>query len=93
MLIRYASWIRMKDADSLTVPVFRKIFACRGRVKAANLEVTCDGVYEAQLNVSRVGDFILAPGCARAAARLMVLNGASLLPSLSSEEAGFEQST
>ena len=26
MLIRHASWIRMKDADSLTVPVFRKIF-------------------------------------------------------------------
>ena len=72
MLIRHASWIRMKDADSLTVPVFRKIFACRGRVKAASLEVTCDGVYEAQLNDSRVGDFILAPGWTEYSKRLQV---------------------
>ena len=39
MLIQHASWIRMKDADSLVVPVFRRIFTCRGRVKEAALEV------------------------------------------------------
>ena len=72
MLIQHASWIRMKDADSLVVPVFRRIFTCCGRVKEAALEVTCDGVYEAQLNGSRVGDFILAPGWTEYSKRLQV---------------------
>ncbi len=72
MLIQHASWIRMKDADALVVPVFRRIFTCRGRVKEAALEVTCDGVYEAQLNGSRVGDFILAPGWTEYSKRLQV---------------------
>jgi alpha-L-rhamnosidase len=62
----------MKDADALVVPVFRRIFTCRGRVKEAALEVTCDGVYEAQLNGSRVGDFILAPGWTEYSKRLQV---------------------
>ena len=30
MLIKEASWITMPGADSLTVPVFRRAFACRG---------------------------------------------------------------
>lgn len=72
MLIQHASWIRMKDADALVVPVFRRIFTCRGRVKEAALKVTCDGVYEAQLNGSRVGDFILAPGWTEYSKRLQV---------------------
>lgn len=72
MLIQHASWIRMKDADSLVVPVFRRIFTCCDRVKEAALEVTCDGVYEAQLNGSRVGDFILAPGWTEYSKRLQV---------------------
>ena len=72
MLIRHASWIRMKDASSLVVPVFRRTFTCPGRIRTATLEVTCDGVYEALLNGSRVGSFILAPGWTQYNKRLQV---------------------
>ena len=72
MLIRNASWIRMKGAASTVVPVFRRIFACRGTVCGAQLEVTCDGVYDAYLNGARVGDFILAPGWTEYSKRLQV---------------------
>ncbi len=57
MLIKEASWITMPGADSLTVPVFRRTFACRGPVRAAELEVTCDGVYEIDIPVE--GEVIL----------------------------------
>ena len=50
MLIHNASWISMKGAASTVVPVFRKTFSCRRPIRAAVLEVTCDGVYEALLN-------------------------------------------
>ena len=66
MLIRNASWISMGGAASTVVPVFRRLFACGRLVRSAVLEVTCDGVYEAMLNGSRIGNFILAPwrtGC------------------------------
>ena len=72
MLIRHASWIRMKDASSLVVPVFCRTFTCPGRIRNATLEVTCDGVYEALLNGSRVGSFILAPGWTQYNKRLQV---------------------
>ena len=72
MLIDHASWIRMKDAESVVVPVFRKKFTCRLPVRSATLEVTCDGVYEAQLNDMRVGEFILAPGWTEYCKRLQV---------------------
>ncbi|MBO4731379.1 MAG: alpha-L-rhamnosidase N-terminal domain-containing protein [Spirochaetaceae bacterium] len=62
MLIQKASWIRMKNAASTIVPVFRRKFETPKQVRTAVLEVTCDGVYEAVLNGKRVGDFILAPG-------------------------------
>ena len=45
-----------------TVPVFRRDFDCPRRVAEATLEVTAAGVYEAELNGARVGEFILAPG-------------------------------
>ena len=35
MLLKEASWITMPGADSLTVPVFRRAFACRGPVRSA----------------------------------------------------------
>ncbi|MCR4939407.1 MAG: glycoside hydrolase family 78 protein [Treponemataceae bacterium] len=72
MLIQNASWIRMKDAASTIVPIFRREFETRQKVKAATLEVTCDGVYEARLNEKRVGDFILAPGWTEYSKRLQV---------------------
>ncbi|MCR4739357.1 MAG: glycoside hydrolase family 78 protein [Lachnospiraceae bacterium] len=72
MLIQNASWIKMKDAASTVVPVFRKTFRTDRAVKAASLEVTCDGVYEASLNGKRVGEFILAPGWTQYNKRLQV---------------------
>ena len=72
MLIQAASWITKHQAASTVVPVFRRTFACRGPVRSACLEVTCDGVYEAVLNESRVGRFILAPGWTEYSKRLQV---------------------
>ena len=72
MLIQSASWITKDQAASTTVPVFRRTFPCRKPVRAARLEVTCDGVYEAVLNGSRVGRFILAPGWTEYRKRLQV---------------------
>ncbi len=72
MLIKNASWIRMKEAGSTVVPVFRKEFSCLRPVKKATLEMTCDGVYEAELNGERVGEFILAPGWTEYSKRLQV---------------------
>ena len=72
MLIRNASWIKMKDAESTVVPVFRREFTSRCGIRKASLEVTCDGVYEAELNGKRVGGFILAPGWTEYCKRLQV---------------------
>ena len=72
MLIKNASWIQKKDAESTVVPVFRKTFKLLRPVSNATLEVTCDGVYEAELNGARVGDFILAPGWTQYNKRLQV---------------------
>ncbi len=72
MLIKNASWIKMKNAESTVVPVFRKTFKTDRAVKTASLEVTCDGVYEAVLNGERIGEFILAPGWTQYNKRLQV---------------------
>ncbi len=72
MLIQNASWIRMKDAASTVVPVFRKQFETSKEIRSAGLEVTCDGVYEVVLNGKRVGEFILAPGWTEYRKRLQV---------------------
>ena len=72
MLIKHASWIRMRNAASTVVPVFRKTFSLPKSVKSATLEITCAGVYEATLNGRRVGEFILAPGWTEYSKRLQV---------------------
>ena len=72
MLIKHASWIRMRNAASTVVPVFRKTFSLSKPAKTATLEVTCAGVYEATLNGRRVGEFILAPGWTEYSKRLQV---------------------
>ena len=62
----------MSGAPSTAAPVFRRRFNCGKAVRAASLEVTCDGVYEAVLNGERVGRFILAPGWTEYRKRLQV---------------------
>lgn len=42
--------------------VFSKSFDCRKGVRRASLQVTALGVYAAQINGEKIGDFILAPG-------------------------------
>ena len=71
MLIHNASWISKDGVASTVVPVFRRVFSC-GCIHSAVLEVTCDGVYEAVLNGSRVGNYILAPGWTEYRKRLQV---------------------
>ncbi len=72
MLIQNASWITMNGVASTAVPVFRKNFSCGKPIHTAELEVTCDGVYEAQMNGRRIGNFILAPGWTEYHKRLQV---------------------
>jgi alpha-L-rhamnosidase len=52
--------------------VFRRTFSCGKPIRTAILEVTCDGVYEAQMNGRRIGNFILAPGWTEYRKRLQV---------------------
>ena len=57
-----ANWIRPAKSYGSVCPAFRKTFFCPENVASATLRITAMGVYEASLNGSRVGDFILAPG-------------------------------
>ena len=57
-----ANWIRPAASCGDVCPAFRKTFFCSENVISAVLRITAMGVYEASLNGSRVGDFILAPG-------------------------------
>ena len=58
----FASWICPAESYGDICPAFRKTFFCPENVVSAALRITAMGVYEASLNGSRVGDFILAPG-------------------------------
>ncbi|KAK6835356.1 alpha-L-rhamnosidase [Aspergillus parasiticus SU-1] len=42
--------------------LYRKEFSLRGPVRQARLYVTAEGVYEAEINGQRVGDYFMAPG-------------------------------
>ena len=58
----HANWIRPAKSYGSVCPAFRKTFFCPENIVSAALRITAMGVYEASLNGSRVGDFILAPG-------------------------------
>ena len=58
----FAGWICPAESYGDICPAFRKTFFCPENVVSAALRITAMGVYEASLNGSRVGDFILAPG-------------------------------
>lgn len=42
--------------------LFRKVFHLTGPVERARLYITAQGVYEAEINGNRIGDYFLAPG-------------------------------
>ncbi len=61
-MIKNQKWIRADFVKNyITSPVFRKEFDAAD-IKKATLDITAKGVYIAELNGKRVGDFILAPG-------------------------------
>ena len=61
MDIKTSSWITVRDTGDVC-PVFRKAFAAEKAIEKAELQITALGVYEAEINGQRVGDFVLAPG-------------------------------
>ena len=65
-------WITAPLRDADAVPEFLKTFKAEKRVARATLSITALGVYEAWLNGSRVGQFVLAPGWTSYAHRIQV---------------------
>ena len=65
-------WITASFQNQDAVPVFLKSFKAEKRVARATLSITALGVYEAWLNGSHVGQFVLAPGWTSYAHRIQV---------------------
>ncbi len=57
-----AQWIKPSFDLGDIAPLFSKSFVIKGKVKEAKLYITALGVYEAELNGKRVGEYVLAPG-------------------------------
>jgi alpha-L-rhamnosidase len=57
-----AQWIKPSSELGDVCPLFSKCFSVKGTVKEAKLFITALGVYEAELNGKRVGEYVLAPG-------------------------------
>lgn len=57
-----AKWVKPAADTGDAAPVFTRHFTLAGTVRKAQLSITALGVYEAQLNGKRIGEFILAPG-------------------------------
>ncbi len=60
--IKQANWIRSTIGGTDEGMLFQKRFSAEKPLQSAELEISALGVYVAQLNGQRVGDFILAPG-------------------------------
>lgn len=61
-ILKNAQFITTDNPKDTVCPVFRKSFTVYKDIKKATLTVTARGVYEAQINGKRVGDYVLAPG-------------------------------
>lgn len=57
-----ANWIKSKNLRSKTATVFKKSFDLSEEVLSAKLLASARGVYFAEINGERVGDYIMAPG-------------------------------
>ena len=60
MIFEHAKWI--SPEKTVNCPVFFREFELSGNVKSAFLYITANGVYKAEINGNRAGDFIMAPG-------------------------------
>ena len=69
--IKDCSWITPPEQME-ACPVFRRTFGTEKPVERAELQITSLGVYEAELNGRRVGDFYMAPGWTSYGQRLQV---------------------
>ncbi len=72
MEIKSSEWITVSRDTGDIAPIFRRMFHAGKAVKKATLKITALGVYEAELNGKRVGDFVLAPGWTSYQHRLQV---------------------
>lgn len=57
-----SKWIKPQLDLGDVVPLFSKNFSLKKEIQSATLSITALGVYEAQINGKRIGDFRLAPG-------------------------------
>ena len=61
-MVFQADWIKASNCTQNVCPVFRKIFSNTPKLRKADLYITSLGVYEAEINGRRVGEYVLAPG-------------------------------
>ncbi|MBR5110881.1 MAG: family 78 glycoside hydrolase catalytic domain [Clostridia bacterium] len=72
MEIKSSQWITVSQDIGGVCPVFRRVFSTEKLIEKAELEITALGVYQAEINGCRAGDFVLAPGWTSYAHRLQV---------------------
>ena len=72
MKINSSNWITVSQETGDVCPVFRKQFATGKTIEKAELQITALGVYQAEINGRRAGDFVLAPGWTSYEHRLQV---------------------
>lgn len=61
-MITNANWISTDVDIGEVCPIFSKNITTKKEIKRAELSISAIGVYEAEINGVRVGEFILAPG-------------------------------
>ena len=61
-MITSAEWISTPVDIGEVCPTFSKVINLCKAVKKAELSISATGVYEAEINYRRIGDFVLAPG-------------------------------
>lgn len=62
MAFEKALWISSGKTGEQGCPVFVKKFQVKKNIRRALLDITARGVYRAELNSKRIGNFVLAPG-------------------------------
>ncbi len=71
-LLKNAQWISTAADYGDVCPVFRKKISLGDGMKSAELSITALGLYEAEINGSRIGNFAMAPGWTSYRKRLQV---------------------
>ena len=69
--IKNAKFISAVPEWNETVPKFRKCFSLSKKPKKAEIQISALGVYIAEINGERIGNFIMAPGWTEYSKRLL----------------------